>query len=101
MLDLAQNLIQKSTQPAIYGLCYYLAIESLNKSPNNFIQYKAIEILLHLKNINNESFFLSTFIFLKESSRAPAKILVANTLFLKRNWNLSFKESNNVFLRLL
>ncbi len=35
---------------------YYLAIESLNKAPSSFIQYKAIEILLHLKDINNESF---------------------------------------------
>ncbi|CAG8609650.1 17077_t:CDS:2 [Funneliformis caledonium] len=55
VLDLAQDLIQKSTQPVIYGLCYYLAIESLNKAPNSFIQFKAIEILLCLQNIN-ESF---------------------------------------------
>jgi len=33
-----------------------LAIKSLNKTPSSFIQYKAIEILLHLQNINNESF---------------------------------------------
>ena len=56
ILDLAQNLIQKSTQVATYGLCYYLAIESLNKAPSSFIQFKAIEILLHLQNTNNESF---------------------------------------------
>ncbi|RIA94223.1 hypothetical protein C1645_865865 [Glomus cerebriforme] len=56
ILDLAQNLIQKSTQVATYGLCYYLAIESLNKAPSNFIQFKAIEILLHLHNINDELF---------------------------------------------
>ncbi|CAG8633922.1 759_t:CDS:2 [Funneliformis caledonium] len=55
ILDLAQNLIQKSSQPTIYGLCYYLAIETLNKAPNSFIQFKAIEILLYLQNIN-ESF---------------------------------------------
>src|ERR1043165_1032470 len=56
ILDLAHNLIQKSTRTATYGLCYYLAIESLNKSPSSFIQFKAIEILLHLHNINNELF---------------------------------------------
>ncbi|RIA81417.1 hypothetical protein C1645_837049 [Glomus cerebriforme] len=56
VLDLAQNLIQKSTQTATYGLCYYMAIESLNKTPNSFIQFKAIEILLHLYNIDNELF---------------------------------------------
>src|ERR1043166_2022339 len=56
ILDLAHNLIQTSTRTATYGLCYYLAIESLNKSPSSFIQFKAIEILLHLHNINNELF---------------------------------------------
>ncbi|CAI2198776.1 3000_t:CDS:1, partial [Funneliformis geosporum] len=56
MLDLAQNLIQKSSQPVIHGFCYYLAIESLNKAPSSFIQFKAIEVLLHLQNINEESF---------------------------------------------
>ncbi|GBC00913.1 hypothetical protein RclHR1_00400027 [Rhizophagus clarus] len=56
ILDLAQNLIQKSTRIATYGLCYYLAIESLNKAPSNFIQFKAIEILLYLQNIDNQEF---------------------------------------------
>jgi tetratricopeptide (TPR) repeat protein len=56
ILDLAQQLIQKSTQTASYGLCYYLAIESLNKSPSSFIQFKAIELLLHLYNIDNKMF---------------------------------------------
>ncbi|UZO14961.1 uncharacterized protein OCT59_006402 [Rhizophagus irregularis] len=56
LLDLAQNLIQKSTHMATYGLCYYMAIESLNKAPSNFIQFKAIELLLHLYNIDNQTF---------------------------------------------
>jgi Tfp pilus assembly protein PilF len=56
LLDIAQNLIQKSTRKATYGLCYYLAIESLNKAPSNFIQFKAIEILLNLHNINDQMF---------------------------------------------
>ncbi|CAB4426640.1 unnamed protein product [Rhizophagus irregularis] len=56
ILDLAQSYIQKSTRKATYGLCYYLAIESLNKAPSSFIQFKAIELLLHLYNINNELF---------------------------------------------
>ncbi|PKK66275.1 TPR-like protein [Rhizophagus irregularis] len=55
ILDLAQNLIQKSTRTATYGLCYYLAIESLNKAPSSFIQFKAVEILLHLHNIDISS----------------------------------------------
>ncbi|PKY45528.1 hypothetical protein RhiirA4_517003 [Rhizophagus irregularis] len=56
ILDLAQNLILKSTHTATHGLGYYLAIESLNKAPSSFIQFKAVEILLHLHNINNELF---------------------------------------------
>ncbi|PKC58090.1 kinase-like protein [Rhizophagus irregularis] len=39
-----------------HGLCYYLATESLNKAPSSFIQFKSIEILLHLHNINNKLF---------------------------------------------
>ncbi|CAB5179871.1 unnamed protein product [Rhizophagus irregularis] len=56
ILDLAQKLIQKSTRTATYGLCYYLAIESLNKAPSSFIQFKAVEILLHLHNIDSKMF---------------------------------------------
>jgi tetratricopeptide (TPR) repeat protein len=56
ILDLAQNLIQRSTRTATHGLCYYLAIESLNKAPSSFIQFKAIELLLHLYNIDNKMF---------------------------------------------
>ncbi|CAB5205705.1 unnamed protein product [Rhizophagus irregularis] len=56
ILDLAQNLIQRSSRIAIYCLCYYLAIESLNKAPSSLIQFKSIELLLHLYNIDNEMF---------------------------------------------
>src|SRR5437763_5143963 len=30
--------------------------ESLNKAPSSFIQFKAIEILMHLYNIDNDAF---------------------------------------------
>jgi hypothetical protein len=56
ILDLAHNLIQKSTHDVTYGLCYYLAIESLNRAPSSFIQFKAIEILFQLQNIDNKCF---------------------------------------------
>jgi hypothetical protein len=58
ILDLAQNLLQKSTRKSTHGLCYYLAIESLNRAPSSFIQSKAIEILFYLRNINNQMFSL-------------------------------------------
>ncbi|GBC09473.1 hypothetical protein RclHR1_00890009 [Rhizophagus clarus] len=56
ILDLAQNLIQNSTRTSTHGLCYYLAIESLNRAPSSFIQFKAIEILFYLYKINNQMF---------------------------------------------
>ncbi|GBB89783.1 hypothetical protein RclHR1_01660002 [Rhizophagus clarus] len=56
ILDLAQNLIQNSTRTSTHGLCYYLAIESLNRAPSSFIQFKAAEILFHLYKINNQIF---------------------------------------------
>ncbi|GES80282.1 hypothetical protein GLOIN_2v1871094 [Rhizophagus clarus] len=56
ILDLAQNLIQKSDRTSTYGLCYYLATESLNRAPSNFIQFKAIEILFHLNKIDKQLF---------------------------------------------
>ncbi|GBB99302.1 hypothetical protein RclHR1_03480006 [Rhizophagus clarus] len=56
ILDLAQNLIQNSIRTSTHGLCYYLAIESLNRAPSSFIQFKAIEILIHLNKINNQIF---------------------------------------------
>ncbi|PKC17045.1 hypothetical protein RhiirA5_369343 [Rhizophagus irregularis] len=56
ILDLVQTLIHKSTRISTHGLCYYLAIESLNRAPSSFIQFKAIEILFHLSNINNKMF---------------------------------------------
>ncbi|UZO03965.1 uncharacterized protein OCT59_024364 [Rhizophagus irregularis] len=56
ILDLAQNLIQRSSRTATYGLCYYLAIESLNKAQSSFIQFKSIELLLNLYDIDNKMF---------------------------------------------
>ncbi|EXX59329.1 Sgt2p [Rhizophagus irregularis DAOM 197198w] len=56
ILDLAQNLIQNSTRKSTHGLCYYLAIESLNRAPSSFIQFKAIEILFHLRKIDDQMF---------------------------------------------
>ncbi|GET58262.1 hypothetical protein GLOIN_2v1876362 [Rhizophagus irregularis DAOM 181602=DAOM 197198] len=32
------------------------AIESLNRAPSSFIQFKSTELLLHLYNINSEMF---------------------------------------------
>ena len=52
ILDLAQSLVQKSTRLTTCGLCYYLAIDSLNTAQTSFIQFKSIELLLYLSNVN-------------------------------------------------
>ncbi|PKY44307.1 TPR-like protein [Rhizophagus irregularis] len=103
ILDLAQNLIQKTTRTSIYGLCYYLAIESLNKAPSNFIQFKAIEILVHLYNIDNQMFSMIEIDFDKytqklnennsttDSSEKFQKLLK----FVKEKYIEEFKISND------
>ncbi|CAG8455302.1 217_t:CDS:2, partial [Scutellospora calospora] len=48
VLDLAQNLSYKTIQPTSLALCYYLGLESLQKSQNYFIQFKSLELLLSL-----------------------------------------------------
>ncbi|CAB5147586.1 unnamed protein product [Rhizophagus irregularis] len=88
ILDLAQNIIQRSSRIATYGLCYYLAIESLNKAPSSFIQFKSIELLLHLYNIDNKvennledslEKFRNLLTFVKEKYLEDLKILSNNT----------------------
>ncbi|GBB89489.1 hypothetical protein RclHR1_01620001 [Rhizophagus clarus] len=83
VLDLAQNLVQTSTQTSIYGLCYYLAIESLNKAPGSFIQFKAIEVLLYLYNVNKELFSV-----IEIDLEQYAKRLGVNNLSIERFENL-------------
>ncbi|RIA88911.1 hypothetical protein C1645_825584 [Glomus cerebriforme] len=106
ILDLAQTLIQKSTQTATYGLCYYMAIESLNKAPNSFIQFKAVEILLHLYNINNELFSVIEIDFDQYSKKLNENNLTINSLekveefknllkFVKEKCNEDLKIINN------
>ncbi|CAI2185381.1 15118_t:CDS:2, partial [Funneliformis geosporum] len=56
LLDLVHELVRQSSKSSTYNQCYYLAIESLNKAPSSFIQFKAIEILLNLHDINSELF---------------------------------------------
>ncbi|CAI2174329.1 785_t:CDS:1 [Funneliformis geosporum] len=56
ILDLAHDLVKKYNQTVTHGLCYYLAIKSFQEAPSSFIQFKAIEILIHLYNINKDIF---------------------------------------------
>ncbi|PKC73047.1 hypothetical protein RhiirA1_488049 [Rhizophagus irregularis] len=121
LLDLVQNLIQKSTRMATYGLCYYMAIESLNKAPSEFIQFKAIEILLYLQNIDNQMFsmieddfnqyiqklnkinsvkFQNLLIFVKEKYLEDYKILIdtgkgKEKVLVQKNLYLKEKQTNS------
>ncbi|RGB38008.1 hypothetical protein C1646_779952 [Rhizophagus diaphanus] len=104
ILDLAQNLIQRSSRITTYGLCYYLAIESLNKAPSSFIQFKSIELLLHLYNIDNKMFSMIEIDFdqyiqklsennLKDSIKKFRNLLT----FVKEKYSEDFKIlSNNI-----
>ncbi|RIA84922.1 hypothetical protein C1645_831583 [Glomus cerebriforme] len=101
ILDLAQNLIHNSTRKSTYGLCYYLAIESLNRAPNSFIQFKAVELLFHLNHIDDQMFSMIQFDFdqyiqklnennLKESSEKFKNLLT----FVK---NKCFEDFNLLY----
>jgi tetratricopeptide (TPR) repeat protein len=100
ILDLAQNLVLKSIYTATHGLGYYIAIESLNKAPSSFIQFKAIEVLLSLYNINNKLFSMVEIDFDQH-----VKILNENKLatdnfqhlltFIKETCLKDFNISNN------
>ncbi|CAG8753160.1 16425_t:CDS:1, partial [Racocetra fulgida] len=48
ILDLAQDLSYKTIQPSSLAFCYYLGLESLQKSQGCFIQFKSLELLLSL-----------------------------------------------------
>ncbi|CAG8741411.1 41481_t:CDS:1, partial [Gigaspora margarita] len=47
-LDIAQELITKTQRDSTLGICYYLALESLQKAPLSFIRFKAKEVLIKL-----------------------------------------------------
>ncbi|CAG8593455.1 12592_t:CDS:2, partial [Gigaspora rosea] len=55
-LDITQELIAKTQKDSTLGICYYLALESLQKSPSSFIRFKAIEVLIKLSK-RNELFY--------------------------------------------
>ncbi|CAG8800390.1 5539_t:CDS:1, partial [Cetraspora pellucida] len=48
VLDLAQNLSYQTFQPVNLALCYYLGLESLQKSQCYYIQLKSLEFLISL-----------------------------------------------------
>ncbi|CAG8636291.1 15777_t:CDS:2, partial [Gigaspora margarita] len=55
-LDIAQRLSQKTEQLVSLALCYYLGLESLQKSKCNYICFKSLELLLSLSYKKPELF---------------------------------------------
>ncbi|CAG8602953.1 8045_t:CDS:2, partial [Racocetra persica] len=51
-LDIMQDLIAKTQKDSTLGICYYLALESLQKVPLSFIRFKATEVLIKLSKRN-------------------------------------------------
>src|SRR5205085_9101663 len=56
ILDITQQLIQKTFSMTTQAICYYIALDSLNNASTEFIQFKSIEVLLSLEVKNNELF---------------------------------------------
>jgi len=64
----------------------YLTIESPNKAPSSFIQFKAIEILLHLHNVNGELFSMIEIDFSKSYMKVIQKAPSPN---FQEVWNIA------------
>src|SRR6185312_4169192 len=56
ILDITQQLIQKTFSTTTQAICYYMTLDSLSNANTEFIQFKSIEVLLSLEAKNNELF---------------------------------------------
>ena len=56
ILDIIQQLIQKTFSMTTQAICYYIALDSLENATSEYIQFKAIEVLLSLEAKNNQLF---------------------------------------------
>src|SRR6185369_9116582 len=56
ILDIVQQLVQKTFSATTQAICYYIALDSLNNAITESIQFKSIEVLLSLEVKNNELF---------------------------------------------
>src|SRR6185437_16555492 len=56
ILDITQQLVQKTFSTTTQAICYYIALGSLNNAITEFIQFKSIEVLLSLEAKNSELF---------------------------------------------
>ncbi|CAG8716549.1 2300_t:CDS:2, partial [Gigaspora margarita] len=99
ILDFAQNLCHKISQPIILTFFYYLGLEVLKKSQFDYIQFKSLELILSLsykepelfENLVNEEInkYCNS---LSNDSLKKFKILVDNEKLSARKSNTLFKE---------
>ncbi|CAG8477303.1 200_t:CDS:2 [Ambispora gerdemannii] len=57
VLDLVQNLVDKTNESSTIAIGYFLAVRSLDTAQTSFIRFKAIEVLLHIQCACPEMFF--------------------------------------------
>ncbi|CAG8607388.1 26862_t:CDS:2, partial [Gigaspora margarita] len=55
-LDIAQALIAKTLKDSTLGICYYLALESLQKAPTSFIHLDSVKLHQMIEAIREKSF---------------------------------------------
>src|SRR5204863_7122345 len=77
------------------------AIESLNKAPSSFIQFKAIEILLHLHNIDDQMFSMIEIDFNQYTQKLNENNSTANSLEKFQNLLTFVKEKYLEDLKIL
>src|SRR5207244_8386430 len=56
ILDIIQQLLQKTFSMTTQAICYYIALDSLENATSESIQFKATEVLLWLEAKNNQLF---------------------------------------------
>src|SRR6185312_6428873 len=89
ILDITQQLVQKTFSTTTQAICYYIVLDSLSNANTEFIQFKSIEVLLSLEAKNNELFVTTPDIFGCDEKYIPR--LVSIYYYLKEKLEVESK----------
>src|SRR6185295_5097398 len=90
ILDIIQQLIQKTCSTTTQAICYYIALDSLNNAITEFIQFKSIEVLLSLE-VKNDELFVTTPDDISSCDEKYIPIMVSMYYYLKEKVDVESK----------
>src|SRR6185312_3308194 len=90
ILDIIQQLIQKTFSTTTQAVCYYIALDSLNNATTEFVQFKSIEVLLSLE-VKNSELFVTTPDDISGCDEKYIPRLVSIYYYLKENLEVESK----------